>query len=301
MKQLKFQVFALAAALTLGFTSCSDDNDEPNPNPGNGNGTVNPSSVFTAGVPSQVGEAVITTNADGLITKIVDGDQTTTFDYTPAKSRAAVIIPTDYDMTMNVEWGNDEDGVDFYIRLNKQGFIEYAYEVDEDKTEGDTAEEWWFKYDGNGRMVEMKRTEGDNEITAITYDADGDITAVKVSDDTAPKGKMSCTITYTDATHTSAIANKSGIMLYDDSFRIDMDEMAPAYFAGLLGKGTAHLPLGATEISNSDNEEYKDIYTFTWTLNSNQMPTSFVSAYTSYNPWTEEPSTHEDEPINFKW
>ena len=228
MKQLKFLTFALATALTLGVASCSDDNDEPNPNPGNENGTVNPSTVFAAGLPTQVGDAVITKNADGLVTKIVDGDQTITFDYTPAKSRAAVNIPTDYDMTMNVEWGNDEDGVDFYIKLNKQGFIEYAYEVDEDKVDGDTAEEWWFKYDVNGRMVEMKRTEGDNEITTVTYNAEGDIIAVKVSDDDTPNGKMQCTITYTDASYTTAIANKSGMMLYDDSFRIDMDEMAPA-------------------------------------------------------------------------
>ncbi len=300
MKQLKFLTFALATALTLGVASCSDDNDEPNPNPGNENGTVNPSTVFAAGLPTQVGDAVITKNADGLVTKIVDGDQTITFDYTPAKSRAAVNIPTDYDMTMNVEWGNDEDGVDFYIKLNKQGFIEYAYEVDEDKVDGDTAEEWWFKYDVNGRMVEMKRTEGDNEITTVTYNAEGDIIAVKVSDDDTPNGKMQCTITYTDASYTTAIANKSGMMLYDDSFRIDMDEMAPAYFAGLLGKGTTHLPLGATEI-NLREEGYKDIYAFSWTLNSNQMPTMFKASYTSYSPWPDEPYTYEEEPIEFKW
>lgn len=300
MKQFKFYALGLVAVLTLGFTSCSDDNDEPNPNPNPGteNGTVNPSTVFTAGVPSQVGDAVITTNADGLITKIVDGDQTTTFNYTPTKSRAAVNIPSDYDMTMNVEWGGDADGVDFYIKLNKQGYIEYAYEVDEDKEIGDSAEEWWFKYDENGRMVEMKRTEGDNEITTLTYNADGDITAVKVSDDDAPNGKMQCAITYTNATHTTAIANKSGIMFYDDSFRIDMDEMAPAYFAGLLGKGTAHLPLGATE---TNNEGYKDVYTFEWTLNSNQMPTVFKVTCTSYYPGSDEPYTYEDDPIAIKW
>ena len=298
MKQLKFLTFAFATALTLGFASCSDDNDEPNPNPDSGNGSVNPATVFTAGVPTQVGEAVITTNAEGLVTKIVVDDQTTSFNYNPAKSRAAVNIPSDYDMTMTVEWDNDEDGIDFYIRLNNQGFIEYAYEVEEDKDNGDTAEEWWFKYDANGRMVEMKRTEGDNEITTITYNAEGDITAVKVSDDDAPNGKMQCTVTYTDASHATAIANKSGVMLYDESFCIDMDEMAPAYFAGLLGKGTAHLPLGATE---TNDEGYKDIYTFEWTLNSNQMPTMFKASCTTYSPWSDEPYTGESEPVEFKW
>ncbi|MBD5296768.1 MAG: DUF4595 domain-containing protein [Bacteroides sp.] len=298
MKQIKFLPVALAAALTLGFTSCSDDNDEPNAAPGNETSTVNPSTVFTAGVPSQVGDAVITKNAEGLVTKIVDGDQIVTFDYAPAKSRAEVNIPTDYDMTMKVEWGNDEDGVDFYIKLNKEGFVEYAYEVDESKIDGDTAEEWWFEYDSAGRMVKMKRTEGDDEVTTVTYNSAGDIVDVKVSDNEYPNGKMQCTIAYTNEANATAIVNKSGIMLYDASFCIDMDEMAPAYFAGLLGKGTAHLPLGASE---TNIEDCKTEYTFVWTLNSNQMPIRFNSTYISYYPWADQPYDGEDDPVNFKW
>ncbi|MBD5257766.1 MAG: DUF4595 domain-containing protein [Barnesiella sp.] len=299
--KLKFLPFAFAA-LALGFTACSDDDDEPdlnpNPNPGDENVVVDPSTVFAAGIPTQVGDAVITTNADGLVTKISDGDMITTFDYAPAKSRAEVFIPAAYDMTMNVEWGNDDDGVDFYIKLNKQGFIEYAYEVDEDSYDGETADEWWFKYDRNGRMIEMKRTEGDNEITTITYNADGDIIAVKVSDDDAPDGKMECTVTYTNDNNPVAIANKSGIMLYDETLCIDMDEMAPAYFAGLLGKGTAHLPLGATE---TDDDGYKDIYTYEWVLNANQMPTMLKTSYESYSPWYDQPYFGEEDPISIKW
>lgn len=102
---------------------------------------------------------------------------------------------------------------------------------------------------------------------------------------------MTTTTTYTNGTITSPIVNKSGIMLYDDCFRIDMDEMAPAYFAGLLGKGTAHLPLKTIEVSGDETYEY----TFGWTFDSNNMPTSCTS--TCKDQW----GTNTDDPINFKW
>lgn len=294
-KNLKTFTPAIIALMCIGFTSCSDDNNDPNPGEQESSATVNPLTVFSQGAPSQVGDYIITKNAQGLVTKIVDDDEVTTFDYTPAKatkSRAEINIPTDYDMTMNVEWGGDEDGVDFYIKLNNQGYIEYAYEIDEDEWDGDHAEEWWFKYDKAGRMIEMKRTEGDNEVTTITYNEDGDIIKVTVTGDD-DDSNMETTVAYTDATHATPIINKSGIMLYDDSFRIDMDEMAPAYFAGLLGKGTAHLPLSAIENSEpeTENENYITHYTFVWVLNSDDMPISFTSKYGSYT----------EDPILFKW
>ena len=100
------------------LASCNDDKDEPNaepnpePNPGVEAVKVDPKTVFTQGVPSQVGELVITTDADGLVTKIVDGDEVTTFDYNGASramSRAAVNIPSDYDMTFVVKSEDPDD------------------------------------------------------------------------------------------------------------------------------------------------------------------------------------------------
>lgn len=275
-KLLKFLPIACIAAMALTISSCSDDNDEPNPEPNPGEETVkvDPKTVFSQGVPKEVGDMVITTNADGLVTKIVvDEDEVTTFDYTgssKAKSRAGVTIPADYDMVMNLD--DDGDKYVFYIKLNDMGYISYAYEVEVGNADdgSDTAEEWWFEYNANGQLTQMKRTEGDNEVTTMTYDANGDITTVKVKDDTGDDS--TCTILYTDATHSTPITNKSGIMLYDYSLRIDMDEMAPAYFAGLLGKGTTNLPLSAKEVQDGTTE-----YTFTWTLNASQMPTKFES------------------------
>lgn len=283
IKDFKSVFVAMLAMTCVCFASCSDDNDEPTPDVNTGK--ANPTTVFTQGVPSTVGDLVITKNADGLVTKIVDGETVYTFDYTGAKAKSRATRPTDYDMTMNVEWGDDENGVDFFIKLNAQGYIEYAYEEDESEYDGLQVDEWWFKYNAAGQLIEMKRTEGDNEVTTITYNADGDITKVSVKDD-EDGNKMETTISYTDATHKNAIVNKSGIMLYDDSFRIDMDEMAPAYYAGLLGKCTKHLPLSVKEI----DEQYAYNYSFVWELDANDMPVKFTSS-----DWGEK------EAIIFKW
>lgn len=289
MKTMKTFIAVTLAAVCAGFVSCSDDNDGPE------TGTkVNPATVFANGVPSQVGELVITKNAAGLVTRIVDGEEVTTFNYAPVKEAGskATVRPKDYDITMNVTWGNDANGVDFYIKLNDKGYVEYAYEEDEDIYDGLQINEWWLKYNNLGQLIELKRTEGDNEVTTIKYNADGDITDVAVRDDHVVD-KSKTTIKYTDTTHKASVDNKSGIMLYDASFRIDMDELAPAYFAGLLGKGTKHLPLSAVEINKGETgtETYTYNYAFTWTLNANGMPTLFKSTCNG------EP----DEDITMKW
>lgn len=263
-KFFKFIPVAVCAMAGLSFASCSDD-DEPT------DGGSDNNIVFSNGVPKEVGDMKISTNASGQVVKITEDDMTVVFDYVGATSKA-VEIPTDYDMTMKVSWGDSDKGAMFYIKRNAQGFIEYAYEVEHssdwvngEEVWADKANEWWFTYNANGQMATMKRTEGNNEVTTITY-AGGDITKVEMHGDDGDE--MLCTISYTDATHSTPIDNKGGIMLYDDTFRIDMDEMAPAYYAGLLGKGTSHLPLGAIE-------DEDDVYTFTWTLNSAGLPTKF--------------------------
>lgn len=303
-KNFKSITAAMLALICVGLTSCSDDNDEPNPDVNLPTVNANPATVFTQGVPSAVGDFVITKNADGLVTKIVDVDEEEvyTFDYTGAKAntgakaKSHATRPTDYDMTMNVDWENDINLVDFFLfNLNAQGYIEYAYHEMDDDIEGLIVEEWWFKYNADGQLIEMKRAEEDYEVTTITYNADGDITKVSVSD-IADGNIMETTVSYTDATHKNAIVNKSGIMLYYDCFRIYMSEMTPVYFAGLLGKGTKHLPLSAVKKDlRPGNEEYVDNYSFEWEFNASEMPIKFTRSYTSY--W----GTQTDDPIIFRW
>ena len=98
-------------ALSMGFVSCSDDDD----NDGNGNGSsteeiVNPAEVFTQGLPSQIGDMNITTNAKGQVSEIKDDDKTISFQY------ASTARATEYDMTMEVKWRDrPEEWVKFYI------------------------------------------------------------------------------------------------------------------------------------------------------------------------------------------
>ncbi len=273
-KFLKFIPVAVFATMAMIVSSCSNDNDEP----ASGEETikVDPKTVFTQGVPKKVGDMVITTDANGLVTKIVDGDEVTTFSYEGAGSRANVSIPTNYDMSFAVKStdpNDDDETYTFYVNLNEQGFIKYAYEVNTETGQSPEVEEWWFEYNDLGQMTKMKRTEGDNEVTTITYDANGDITKVTVIDDT--NYTMTCTIGY----GSSLTPNKSGIMLYDMVYRIDMDEMAVAYFAGLLGKGTTNLPASAVEVSPYETRNF----TYTWALNSNQMPTKCTRTEGSYS------------------
>ena len=76
-------------------------------------------------------------------------------------------------------------------------------------------------------------------------------------------------------------------MCYDDCFCIDMDEMEPAYYAGLLGRGTAHLPLSAVEDG--------DRYSYIWTLDADRMPEKLIVRNHS------EYGDYDDDPIFFRW
>ena len=155
-KFFKFIPVAVCAMAGLSFASCSDD-DEPT------DGGSDNNIVFSNGVPKEVGDMKISTNAAGQVVKITEDDMTVVFDYVGATSKA-VEIPTDYDMTMKVSWGDSDKGATFYIKRNAQGFIEYAYEVEHssDWVNGedvwfDKANEWWFTYNANGQMATMKQ------------------------------------------------------------------------------------------------------------------------------------------------
>lgn len=285
-KYLSILAAAAIALPVLCLTACSDDNDGPKDpetpeTPAtSGADAVDPAQVFPAGVPAQVGNETITTDAEGRVTKIAGEGQTVTFEYnTAAPSKAG--IPADYDVKMTVSWFGDDDQQVFFCTLNANGFITYAYEVDLEDGEYDiqSADEWWFTYNADGQMTEMKRTEG-GETTSMTY-TDGNITKVVEVDEDGDRDTY--TIAYTDDTVKTAIENKGGVMLFDDTFNIDMDEMAAAYYAGLLGKATKSLPVVLTD------EEYGDKTTFAWTLNADGLPTKMTATQVSeWGNWSDD-------------
>lgn len=275
--QFKFVAMAACVALSAGFTSCSDDDDD-----NNGGDVVIPGStsqVFPTGVPSDIDGMKISTDAQGRVTEIKDGNETTTFEY-GTFSRA-----TEFNAKMTVKDSEyPEDDMEFYFQLNERGFVTYALEVYVNSTDS-IDDEWRFGYNSDGQLNYMKRSEGGNEVTTVTY-TNGDITSVNFKDD---EGENSvCDITYTNDDIKTPIANVSGLMLFDETFGIDMDEMSPAYFAGLLGRATKNLPLR----KQWKGESGYDL--FSWTLNSKNQPVKL----TVTEVYGENTGTSE---YNFAW
>lgn len=266
----------LAIAGSLGFTSCSDDNkDEPN---GAGNGgenqavVANPSNVFTAGIPTKVGGMSVNTDANGLVTSMGNATDGVNITFTyPSLSRA-----DGYDVIMQVE--EDGDRNIFNLSLNELGFTKYCRQIESDGN----VEEWWFEYNADGQLSKMTRSEGDNEVTSITY-VNGNITKV-VGGGNDPDSTNDYTISY----GSPLIENKGCIMLFDATFGIDMDEMEYAYFAGLLGKATKNLPIERIDSVDGDRG------TYTWTLDSNGMPVK-VEIVESGDGWSDS------DTMEFNW
>lgn len=253
---LKFIALAACAAVTVSLASCSDDDNEPD--------VVVPGTtveeVFPEGVPSSVAGSVITTNEKGQVTSIKDGSETVSFKY-GTFSRG-----TDFDVLMEIrdsEYPNDD--IDLYLQLNDKGFVKYALEVYKG---GYSDDEWWFEYNSDGQLDCLKRTEGDNEVTRITY-TNGNATTISVTSDDHQTPSVD-EISYTSDLVKTAIVNKGGIMLFDTTLGVDMDEMEVAYYAGLLGKATKNLPVKRQHKGESDYQ------TFDWTLNTSGLPVKMV-------------------------
>ena len=290
MKITKFLLASLIAGC-FAFTACSDDddNDIVGGDLSGTPGVVNPAQVFTDGLPTQVGDWTITKGANGRVTKIVedggsDWEYTYSFNYTGSRADVSANVPA-HDVFVRVTRKDGSTVWIFYVLLNESGFAKYALQ---DYGDGDT-DEWWFGYNSNGQLNYLKRSEGDNEVTSITYDANGDIVKVEETDD---EGDIDTDIIkYTNSTVSTAIANKGAIMQFDDLFSIDMDEFGPVYYAGMLGKATTHLPVEKVNSWIDEGVTKTETTTFKWTLNNNGFPASLVENYDGY----------DSTPVFFNW
>lgn len=259
----KFLAMGLVPLMGLSLSSCSDDDDPKEP--GN-TGEPTTENVFTEGLPANVDGAAFTTNEKGQLTKIVDGTSNITFEYgsfTPSRATNFTVLMKSRDTAY------PDEGSDIYMEINKQGFVSYAYQV---YLDDDDADEWWFEYNNDGQLTRLKRTESGDDFK-ITY-TNGDITKVVQDDEDGDHREY--TITYTNSEYKTTVANKGSLMLFDDFFQIDMDEMGIAYFAGLLGKSTKNLPMGYTKSNKySDGTTSTGSESYNWTFNTNNLPTKF--------------------------
>jgi len=281
MKKLLF----LAAMLpVMFFSSCSDDDKEKGGGEGGGGTTsflVDPSVVFPNKAPKTVAGMTITRDKDGLVTKITDENgNIATFEY---ESPTRVIEATQR-VKMTVK--DEEETYLFDLLLGYNGFVkscEQTY-ITPSETTKDT---WTFRYNTDEQLNYMKRSEGDNEVTTITY-KDGNITEVNMVSEGDPKDKMKATISYTTMTEAN-IENKGSVMLFDETFGIDMDEMKYVYYAGMLGKATKHLPL---KVVFEDEDGKEENLSFQWYI--------YDSGYPDSVRFLEEDGS-DDETYEFTW
>ena len=268
MKKLKFLATGLACmTLLAGFSSCSDDDDSAGD-------TIDTGAVFTGGWPkSAPGIYSITRNAEGLVTAMETDGGDVTFEYHNIKTRAdggAYVL-----MTLEYE---GEKEYEAKLTLGGNGFVTRAEGTEylEDYTDPDN---WSFGYNSDGQLNYVRHTSTDeDEETRITHSG-GDITQVTETDNEGDGG-YTFSFSYTSDEVTTPIENRSGIMLYDGIFEVDLDQMSVLYFAGLLGKATKHLPV--SEYDQDADETYR----FEWNINNAGLPEWVsVDGYREYFEW----------------
>ena len=280
-------------SLCLGFIAC-DDNDE-NDDSVNTSIVVNPAKVFTGGLPKSVSGMFISQNKDGLVTSITtDEGKKAVFEYFPGTRAEASINSARITVT-------DENGdmTELNLQLNSDGYVEFCNSIDHAGTPDANEFTWKMKYDADSHLIEMRRSEGGGEITNITY-KDGDVikTSTRYTTDSDINGdgvidsndewKYQATIDYVTTGVTVPIKNKGCLMMFDELLDVDMDEMIYAYYGGMLGKATKHLPLaGHYTYDNSGNTTEQN---FSWTLNDNGYPTELLIG-----------SEEENERYTFAW
>lgn len=270
----------LSAALCLGFTACSDDDENEN---GEGGGStvtvVKPSEVFKGGLPKSAAGMSISQNKEGLVTSIIGEDgEKVVFEYFFAETKAdatkdrAKITVTD----------DEGDVTELNLQLNSNGYVEYCNSIDHAGTSDASEFTWEMKYDADGHLIEMRRSEGGGELTKITYkdgDAvktstryrDGDVNGDGVIDGN-DEWEDGAIIDYTTGEIATPIDNKGCLMMFDELLDVDMDEMIYAYYGGMLGKATKHLPLAMRDADDTSVE----LSNYKWTLNSDGYPTQLL-------------------------
>lgn len=265
IKQMLLAVVVLG--VTVALPSCGSDDDEPKGMVETGT-AVNPLNVFTGGLPKSVNGLMIKTNAKGQVESIKKGTTSITFEYKDVATRAGetpnVIMTIDYE---------DEKLVN-NLYLNKNGFVIHCDETAYYKDNSSQESTWDFTYNSDGQLLTMLRSEGGNEKTTIKYQG-GDIVETSTVSADEPDESNSYKIYYTSSTISSPIENKGCMMLFDATLGIDMDEMKYAYYAGMLGKATRHLPLRIVE---NDNDET----VFSWKFNAQNYPVSLEYSDETY-------------------
>ena len=148
--------------------------------------------------------------------------------------------------------------------------MKYCDEIDyEEKGNNPKTTTWNFEYNSDGQLIKaVQSKDGVKTSSTIAYN-DGDAVETVTMSEKDGKETDHYRIYYTSKKVTLPIENRGCIMSFDVALGLDLDHLHAAYYAGMLGKATKHLP-----IYNMDKDNDKT--TFDWILNGNGFPTKIV-------------------------
>lgn len=282
MKKLSNFVWLLAIALgaAIALTACSKNSDGPDGGEDKGKVEVNPTKVFVNGMPKIVDGSVFTRDFKGRLSSIYNREENVliAFAYT-----SSILGTKDVPNVVMTVTDGDERTV-YNLFLNKDGFVKYCDEIDYEK-KGNTPKTttWNFEYNSDGQLIKaVESKDGVKTSSTIAYN-DGDAVETVTMSEKDGKETDHYRIYYTSKKVTLPIENRGCIMSFDVALGLDLDHLHGAYYAGMLGKATKHLP-----IYNMDKDNDKT--TFDWTFNNNGFPTKIVVK-----------SDDEREESNFVW
>ena len=268
MKKLSNFVWLLAIALgaAIALTACSKNSDGPDGGEDKGKVEVNPTKVFVNGMPKIVDGSVFTRDFKGRLSSIYNREENVliAFAYT-----SSILGTKDVPNVVMTVTDADERTV-YNLFLNKDGFVKYCDEIDyEEKGNTPKTTTWNFEYNSDGQLIKaVQSKDGVKTSSTIAYN-DGDAVETVTMSEKDGKETDHYRIYYTSKKVTSPIENRGCIMSFDVALGLDLDHLQIAYFAGMLGKATKHLP-----IYNMDKDNDKT--TFDWTFNNNGFPTKIV-------------------------
>ena len=268
MRKLLNFVWLLAIALgaAIALTACSKNSDGPDGGEDKGKVEVNPTKVFVNGMPKIVDGSVFTRDFKGRLSSIYNREENVliAFAYT-----SSILGTKDVPNVVMTVTDADERTV-YNLFLNKDGFVKYCDEIDYEK-KGNTPKTttWNFEYNSDGQLIKaVESKDGVKTSSTIAYN-DGDAVETVTMSEKDGKETDHYRIYYTSKKVTSPIENRGCIMSFDVALGLDLDHLHGAYYAGMLGKATKHLP-----IYNMDKDNDKT--TFDWILNDNGFPTKIV-------------------------
>lgn len=268
MKKLSNFVWLLAIALgaAIALTACSKNSDGPDGGEDKGKVEVNPTKVFVNGMPKIVDGSVFTRDFKGRLSSIYNREENVliAFAYT-----SSILGTKDVPNVVMTVTDADERTV-YNLFLNKDGFVKYCDEIDYEK-KGNTPKTttWNFEYNSDGQLIKaVQSKDGVKTSSTIAYN-DGDAVETVTMSEKDGKETDHYRIYYTSKKVTLPIENRGCIMSFDVALGLDLDHLHGAYYAGMLGKATKHLP-----IYNMDKDNDKT--TFDWTFNDNGFPTKIV-------------------------